>query len=200
MPCGIYEDDYQIDNNYPLWKKDKSKIYFGYCGNLGEAHSVEFIEEVVRNLDPAKHVFILSVYGSKASELLQVINKYKVVQQVKSVARPELKHIEVHLTSLLDNWAHVCVPSKAVSAVCSSATMLFYGGEQTDNWMLLKNGSWRIDPEENLKAQVKTFLANFSQEKLLKQRNQSKKLAEKLNIQLKDAYKKIFIAFVDSPS
>ena len=73
LPCGIHEEKSSKDK--PVWY-DESKITFAYAGNLGEAHSDRFLKNVIENLDPVKHQLILSVYGSKSSNIIRLIDNY----------------------------------------------------------------------------------------------------------------------------
>jgi hypothetical protein len=157
-PCGVYR--HQADPETPPWRaRQRSKILLGYCGNLGEAHSVEFLRAVVQSMDRERFHLILSVYGSKANQLLQAIDPDDPgITRLDSVPREQFHHIDVHLVSLLTPWVHVCVPSKAISAVCSGSALLFYGSADCDNWELLRDAGWRV-PESTRGAQVEADVA-----------------------------------------
>ena len=144
LPCGVYDATPASDP--PDWKLDNpDRIILGYCGNLGEAHSVEFLHSVIRNLDPKKFHLVLSVYGEKSKAFLNQLRKIPDgVTLIGNVSRKQLGFIDVHLVSLLYRWVNVCVPSKAVSAVCSGSSFLFYGIEECDNWVMLKEAGWLV--------------------------------------------------------
>lgn len=180
IPCGIY--DIESKEEPPTWHKKDGKIYFGYCGNLGEAHSLEFLERLIKNLDPSKHKVILAVYGAKSKKLLDKIGHLSVVKQVDNVPRKFLPYIDIHLVSLLTKWAHICVPSKAVSAICSQSAFLFYGSTECDNWDMLQAAGWFIDEGKSIEPQIISFLNSLSKEELI----QKKKTASQLHVNLKE--------------
>ena len=161
VPCGVYAKPEQLPPE-PAWKKDNAgKILLGYCGNLGEAHSVEFLKQVIDHFDPKRFHLVLSVYGVKAQEILRHAQSRKEkITIVPSVERDQLSFIDIHLVSLKKNWAHVCVPSKAVSAICSGSPILLYGSPDCDNWKMLGFGGWLIRQSSD-RNEVSKAVSNF---------------------------------------
>ena len=150
VPCGVYAKQDQPTAE-PAWKKDSAgKILLGYCGNLGEAHSVEFLKQVINHFDPARYHMVLSVYGVKAQEILDhARTKQTGISITPRVEREHMHFIDIHLVSLMERWSHVCVPSKAVSAICSESPILLYGTPDCDNWKMLGFGGWLIRQSSN---------------------------------------------------
>lgn len=186
LPCGVYEHEASID--LPSWY-NSSLITFGYCGNLGEAHSPEFIIEIIKQLDPKKHQIILVLYGKKATIVKNYIGKGKEgVIMLDFVDRTQLGYIDIHLVSLLSNWKNVCVPSKAVSAICSESAFLFYGSRNCDNWYLLKKGGWLINEEGNLQEEVAGFFKELSRDKVLDKKKNSEEVAKELSEIKQDSF------------
>ena len=182
LPCGVF--DYIAAKDVPDWRTDHSdKIILGYCGNLGEAHSVEFLKAVIDQLDPAKFHLVLSLYGVRAAEIMKTLpKKTEGISIVPSVARQELGFIDIHLVSLQKHWTHICVPSKAVSAVCSGSTFLFYGTTQSDNWKLLGQAGWIIEEANNdgIRHEVATFMSTLQQDALIAKKRKAIKTAIEL--------------------
>lgn len=188
LPCGIYEDSFDEENEViPYWAEEDDKIVLGYCGNLGEAHSLDFLKIVIEHLNPQKFKLILAVYGAKAKMLLDFAAGKIGVEIVTSVKRKELKCIDIHLASLTKEWINVCVPSKTVSSVCAGATFLYCGYEKSDNWELLKEAGWLIDPN-NLERGVATFLKEINLEKIKEKKNAAARLAKELNLMKTTAF------------
>lgn len=52
LPCGVLMHQ-QRDDVVPAWRSEPDMIYIGYAGNVGQAHSVEFLKSVIRHLDPS---------------------------------------------------------------------------------------------------------------------------------------------------
>ena len=73
--------------------------------------------------------------------------------------------IDIHLVTLLQKWDHVCVPSKAISAVSQGSAILFESSELNDNWQLLKDAGWRINFND-FKA-VSKFMSNVTKDLIL---------------------------------
>lgn len=163
LPCGIFERS-DMDNfeKMPIWYPDTNKIVVGYCGNLGEAHSIEFLFNIIEVLDFNKFQLVLSVYGTHARKLLDFAADKKGISKVHSIKQSELKFIDVHLASLKKEWINVCVPSKTVSSVCAGSSFLYYGYKESDNWNILKDAGWIIEPGMNDKNQIKDFFSKVS--------------------------------------
>ncbi len=186
MPCGIISRD-----KYPGRKTGTDKIVFGYSGNLGSAHDPEFLLEIIHQLDPAKHHIILSLYGTKASIISDKIPVSEKVSYRKSLSYDEIAAIDINIASLLPEWNHVCVPSKAVSAICCSSPLLLNAEAGTDNWVMLQKGSWRIEPSSDYKNQVRDFLENITMEDVISKRQEAFSLSLQLNTDLKQSYQDI---------
>lgn len=146
FPCGIWEPESEGKNSqYPDWYTGDSFNYIGYCGNLGEAHSLEFIIAALDRFDARKFKFILSVYGAHGKKALAHAAQKESVIIIDNVKREHLHLIDIHLVTLKEVWNHVCVPSKAFSAVCSGSGILFCGNEENDNWHYLQKAAWRVN-------------------------------------------------------
>ena len=193
LPCGVFEPDHEVP--YPDWKeKNKDKIILGYCGNLGEAHSVDFLLSVVKHLDPQKYHLVLTVYGAKSQRFLDQLDPdQEGITMIDGVARPQLGLIDIHLVSLLAKWSHVCVPSKAVSAVCSGSGFVFYGTKGCDNWNMLGEAGWLIDEHdaENLDSNVAELMAQINHQSLAEKKAAARRISEALNADVNQAFDKI---------
>ena len=142
------------------------KVYLGYCGNLGEAHSDLFVQAVMERLDPHKHVFILSVYGSRADAVLESARGIEAVRIVRSVPRRHLTFIDVHLVSLRSEWSHVCSPSKGFSAVCSGSALLFCGATDTDLDHYLRPATILVDEGTDPGAQLDVIMPRLDRKRV----------------------------------
>ncbi|MCB1689644.1 MAG: hypothetical protein KDI33_14210 [Halioglobus sp.] len=178
LPCGISRSDEAV--SAPEWATGDDRIILGYAGNLGEAHSSEFVRAVINTIDPARHRFILSVYGSKAPGIIEFARGREGVVIVDSVAREHLTFMDVHLATLLPEWDYVCAPSKAVSAVCEGAAVFLCCSEESDNWALLRDAAWRIAVDDDIDRSVERFLAHLDREAIAAKRAQARALATHL--------------------
>lgn len=168
LPCGV--DKIELPEARPDWLPASDKTTFCYIGNLGQAHDPRFVEAVMASLDPEKHHFILSVYGIHAPRLLNYAERFEHVTILQKVNRNELGFIDIHLASLEPEWDHVCVPSKAVSAVCAGACLFLCASDLGDNWHLLQEASWRIAPGAAMPAAVARLVASMTPESIAEKR------------------------------
>jgi hypothetical protein len=180
LPCGVFTD-YEKDIQIPEWKKEDGKIYFGYCGNLGAPHSKEFLKAFIDSFNPDTHHLILAVYGPKASEIQSYAKGKAGITMLKNVPRSQLHYIDIHLVSLLPEFNHTAVPSKAISSICTGGTVLFYGNEEADTWFMLQKASWLIDINKDLKNQLINFTENISPEEVESKKKESIILADQLH-------------------
>lgn len=190
LPCGVLFHQVN-DLKMPEWKKDDGKIYFGYCGNLGQAHSDEFLLRFIDNLDIEKHQLILAVYGEKAAGVIDYAEGKAGITILKSVPRSQLHFIDVHLVSLLKVWTHIAVPSKAVSSICAGASILFCGSKEADTWAMLHKGGWLIEENNQIVQQLRDFLSRLTFEEVLLKRKQAKLLFEALQGMVVGAYEDV---------
>jgi hypothetical protein len=181
LPCGIYNTAEYAAVDRPQWANDVTKIYIGYCGNLGHAHSMELLYTVADNLDADKFKFVVSVYGLRAQELKQYMQGKKGVELIPFVERSQLNFIDIHIASLLPQWTHISVPSKTVSSVCSGSAFLYYGQEDSDNWFLLKDAGWLIPYGKDIQHGVTNFFQQFNPNDLEQKKAAALKIAQKLN-------------------
>jgi len=178
LPCGVFHK--KDIKGIPKWHEGSNKIHFGYVGNLGEAHSLIALKTLIEQLDPIRHHFILSVYGSKATSILEFVKDNPVVTVVEKVERHQLTYIDIHTISLLPSWNNICVPSKAVSGVCAGSTILFFGSQQIDTWDLLQNAGWMIKEDNQLRNRIKLFLSNLSPTVIATKKEQSEQVSVNL--------------------
>ena len=195
LPCGIYLA--QPHSERPDWASDTNKIVIGYCGNLGEAHSYEYVKLAIDAFDPEKHTFILSTYGTKAERILtyaKSLNKKGLII-LPSVSRSNLRFIDVHLASLSNEWVNVSVPSKTVSSVCAGSTFVYYGVKNSDNWELLKDAGWLIENSRDPNA-ITDFLKMLDVEKIREKKLAATRLAKQLNDLQQASYLDIYTRVV----
>jgi hypothetical protein len=193
LPCGIHKES--ANRTKPEWWKDNEKVYFAYAGNMGEAHSPDFIVDLVQCLDPEKHKCVLALYGAKAEDVLNKVGENPSVEVVNKINRSDLFYVDVHLVSLLPLWTHICVPSKAVSAICAEGTILFSGSETSDTWHMFNRAGWIIDEiinKENRIKKIKSALEEISNLRILQEKkNNAIMLKQELFKMESDAYRSI---------
>ena len=189
LPCGVHSMDRSAVA--PSWHPGQGKVVFGYVGNMGEAHDPEFVISVMRALDPRKHVMVLAVYGVHGKKCIAAAELFESVRVVNQVSREELGWIDVHVTSLNPKWDHVCVPSKAVSAVCSGGALITCSSDLNDNWILLQDAAWRIPPGCDYSVEIPAIVRSLSSEDLCEKRLRAKNLAEKLQKMRADAFEDV---------
>lgn len=193
LPCGVFLNSLPQDkktNDTPSWKKNDDKIVLGYIGNLGEAHSIDFIKQVMDNLDSKTQKLILVVYGSKAHHIKNYFDeqRHQGIQFFDFIPRSQLKYIDLHLVSLLKEWVHLCVPSKLVSAVHNGSIFLYFGKKESDNWHYLGKAGWIIEDSPNSEKEIQAFLRELSIEKIISKKEQIGSLPELMTDNTKTAY------------
>jgi len=146
LPCGILDVE---PGPLPDWRSRHSdKLIIAYAGNLGEAHSLDVVEQLILRADHKRMTFLLALYGARAQELRQRLRNVPGVEWREHLTTRELAHVDVHLVSLTRKWTHICVPSKAVSAVSAGRPLIYAGVPDGDNWNLLSEAGWLI-PERH---------------------------------------------------
>ncbi|MES2140625.1 MAG: hypothetical protein V4511_13035 [Bacteroidota bacterium] len=187
LPCGVFLDQNKIQTT-PAWKIYPDKIYLGYCGNCGSPHSADFIKEVMNSIDPETQHFVLAVYGTKAEQLKDYAKNKPGITILSNVPRNELHHIDVHLVTLVNSWTHVAVPSKAVSSICSGATILFCGNKESDNWVLLQDAGWFVGADINLKQNVQKVVSSLNWTEIKIKKSNAYRISNELTNLIQESY------------
>lgn len=176
LPCGIIE----TNANNGSSSNCNGKITFGYGGNIGEAHDADFLISLIKQLDPEKHEIILSLYGSKAAYVKQQIQNTEVVQYKDFLNFKDIASIDVNIATILPEWNHICVPSKAVTAICCGSSLLLNGTKETDAWNMFKNASWLIEADKNYESEIKTTIDVITIDEIFTKRVKAKELSKNL--------------------
>lgn len=190
IPCGVLLNQ-PLDFSPPDWRTDNGKIYFGYAGNLGDAHSSAFLLAFLKHFNPKRHHLLLAVYGTKSEEVLKAADGKEGVTILKNIPRSQLHYIDVHLVSLLTKWTHIAVPSKAMSSICAGGTILFCGNKEADTWALLQEAGWHIEESEDIDSQVRLFLSQITFNEVLKKKIMANQVANSLKVMLMKGYEEV---------
>jgi hypothetical protein len=145
LPCGIVNGAEAMASVPPAWRRNDDRVILAYAGNVGWAHCPELLEALVEAADPDQFLFVFALYGSHAERIKARLAHYRNIVWADHLSHAELAHADVHVASLLPEWTHVCVPSKAVSTVCLGRPLLFAGDPSGDTAGLLADAAWVID-------------------------------------------------------
>lgn len=186
LPIGIREEDgYQVALRNR--EKAKTKIVFGYAGSIGEAHDAEAIISIIDNLIPQHHSFVLCCKGSKAAYVISRVKDMGHIVIKEELSEKELREIDIHVVSLLDKWTHICVPSKALSALQKARPVLFIGSEKSDTWQLINGAGWRLSKDYD----ILEFLKELTPEELTSKKNKANEVSLTLMLQYESGLTRI---------
>lgn len=138
LPIGLREQSDQ-KGVAPSWY-NPDYTYIGYVGNLGEAHNADFIKRIADNLQSNQRL-IYSGYGSKDAETRQYLSDLTGIILLDGIPHDQMGYIDVQIVSLLPEWTHICVPSKALSALQHGSAILYDGSEDSDTWQYVKQAA-----------------------------------------------------------
>ena len=192
LPCGIHEEKINKNNLYDLpgWVNDE-KITLGYIGNIGRAHSLQFLKNIITLVKDRKDIkLILSFYGFHANSVndhIKQINANNIVV-VDFIEKKFLNLIDINLVSLKDSWNNISVPSKAVSAICSGSSLWFCGPEDSDTWGMFNSCSYKSSENIN---DVKKVLNEISKNDVSEKRKKALLIKDNLIDTEKLAYMKL---------
>lgn len=191
LPCGVLMHQ-ERDPTPPAWRTENDGlIYLGYAGNIGQAHSEEFLESVILNLDPSRFRLVLALYGTKADEVLAVANGREGIIRVPTIPRSQLHYLDVQLVSLLPEWTHIAVPSKAMSAIGSGSPILFCGNPDSDSYFLLQDAAFLVDANHDIRKQVIAFYETITLKTIKEYKTKSEQVALNLQRMVRQAYDEI---------
>ncbi len=190
LPCGTKSVD-GCPNDKPLWKKAENKIYFAYCGNLGEAHSPELLKEMISQSDPDQHEFILSIFGTNTKTIVEFAQQRNNVKILGWISAEEMTHLDIQIVNLKKEWTHICVPSKAVSSICYEVPFVFHGELSGDICDQYSEALWHIDNNKDMAQEIKSFFAKLNSTELIAKKQKTKAIKNKLLEREKFSYVQI---------
>lgn len=177
LPCGIHEQ--KPEANPPEWYR-KDKINIAYIGNIGKAHSAEFLKNFISvvNDHPDIH-FFMTIYGFHADEIMRFLadGDFKNVLLVESIPQSQMAWVDVHLVSLQETWTHISVPSKAVTAVCSGSALWFHGSKESDTWKMFEECSYNSGASRD---SIRYTMEKVKVSELKKRKEHADKMAQEL--------------------
>src|SRR5690606_27461574 len=91
--------------------------------------------------------FVFSMYGARAGQVRERLEGRADIVWLENIPDPDLTHLDAHIVTLLPEWTHISVPSKAVSAICMGKPIVFMGLPDSDNWRMFADAGWNIHPE-----------------------------------------------------
>ena len=178
LPCGICPKE---EVSEPSWRKtNRDKIIFCYAGNIGEAHNDVFLLELIRQLDPDKHLILLRLYGVKAQHVLDEVASFNSVLILDYIAPAEVQYVDICVASLLSAWNHVCVPSKVVSAICNGQPVLYNADEESEGACMFPEATWLLPDSKDLSKSVSFFLLGLSVEDIALKRKAAERYSQEL--------------------
>jgi hypothetical protein len=188
LPCGVLMHQ-ERDLVCPPWRNPADGlIYLGYAGNIGQAHSAPFLESLIRHLDPTRFRLVLALYGTKAASVLALADGKEGIIRLPNIPRSQLHYLDMQLVSLLPEWTHIAVPSKAMSAVGAGSPILFCGSPDSDSYVLLQGAVSLIDARQPIDPAVAAFLDNLTPERVTAGKQAAARVATELQRQVKTAY------------
>ncbi len=191
LPCGVLMHQHR-DPNRPAWRADDGKIYLGYAGNIGAAHSVVFLQSVLKYLDSVRFTLVLALYGPNADQVIRQATGCDGVVLLPNIPRSQLHWLDWQLVSLRPEWTHIAVPSKAVSAVCAGSPIVFCGSADSDTYVLLKDATVLIDVERtDIDEQVAAVLQGITPALLIEKRAAAWQLAVQLQQKVDETYQEL---------
>jgi hypothetical protein len=123
-----------------------------YAGNLGPLHPVSALIRLVQHsaVRFPRLRWVLAVTGSQAGSLRAALAHYPAVIWAETpLSWSTLAEMEIHCAGLRLAATHLCVPSKAVSALSLGRPLLWLGAAESDIWSWATGGpepaGWRID-------------------------------------------------------
>lgn len=160
LPCGVCPKEKVVE---PVWRKtNREKIIFCYAGNIGEAHNDRFLLELIKQLDPKKHLILLRLYGVKAQRVMEEAKISEAVILLDYISPAEMQYVDICVASLLPAWNHVCVPSKVVSAICYGLPVLYNATEESEGACMFPEAIWLIPDSKELRESIHAFLDTLS--------------------------------------
>jgi len=166
---------------------DRDKPTAGYVGNVGEAHDPILIAECLLAFARRGFRVVLRCYGVGAKGLLSLVED-STIEIIDRLSDEELKGIDIHIVSLRKEWTHICVPSKAVSALQSGNTVVYLGSPESDTWRMSETAGWIIQTSSD----VSSVVEKITKDSLSMKKKAAVRIAAELKINYKEGLSSFF--------
>lgn len=194
LPAGVKLDSVASERNevhQPEWF-DESKIILGYFGNIGDAHNPDFLEKAIELSGKMNFQFVLACYGVHEKRIKDFARKFSHVIIAKNGLPGEhLPYIDMHLVTLKDQWTHVAVPSKAVTAISMGRPILFCGNPDSDNWFMFQKSGYLVEENKDLNKQIQKIFNQLNKEDIDRKSEIAKETFLGLKKQVLETYNQI---------
>lgn len=189
IPIGLFDESKKAIEQIqeiPEWYEENIMI-FGYVGTIGEAHASDAVIRLLKNVSKMGHRCIISCSGAKSQEVLNQVQSLPNVVITDFIAQAHLSFIDIQIVTLLSDWTHICVPSKALSAIQHGSAVFFIGEEMSDTWKYIEKAGWRISED----CDCSEILYNLDTEILNEKKSQAIEATKYLKQKLKSAHQEV---------
>lgn len=154
MPAGV-----RPAPRHPAPARRDGPVRLVYAGNLGRAHPAGALLRLAALLDEGFRL-TLSPYGSGAARLRHEMAGHPRIDWAEGpLSDAVLDAADVHVAALGLAWTHLCVPSKAISALCRGKPVLFFGSPDSDVCHWAGAAGWPVGDDTSL-AQALRHIAD----------------------------------------
>jgi colanic acid biosynthesis glycosyl transferase WcaI len=131
-----------------------NKLVIGYSGNLGLAHDINTILNVISVLGESGPKWVFSGSGIGFSEIRKFINKFpKLPVEILSYVPEDqlVEHIsahDIHIVSIAKKWEGVVIPSKLQTIMAVGRPILAIVPKESEiaHWIRIANAGWVAEP------------------------------------------------------
>ncbi len=163
--------------------KDKNVITFAYVGSIGEAHDAEALVSFIKELNREAHAVKISCRGAKSSLVISELELCRYVEIIDFMTEEDMSTVDIQIVTLLNTWTHICVPSKALSALEYNSAIVFLGSGESDTWQYVSTAAWRITKDSDTLDLIRDLEIGLLEEK----KAQAKVLRDQLKVTYKEA-------------
>lgn len=190
LPIGLR--DIGLFNERQTYGKktgNASIITFAYVGTIGEAHDATALVTFIKSLNHAVHAVKISCRGTKSGLVISELKSCPHVEFIDFMTEEDMLTIDIQIVTLLNKWTHICVPSKALSALEYNSAIVFLGSEESDTWQYVSAAAWRITKDSDTLDLIRDLENGLLEDK--------KAQAKGLRDQLKVKYKKAVVELTE---
>ncbi|MCD8270243.1 MAG: hypothetical protein LUD46_18570 [Parabacteroides sp.] len=144
--------------------------------------------ELIRQLDPEKHLILLRLYGAKAQRVLDEATYFNTVITLDYITPTEMQYVDICVASLMPAWNHVCVPSKVVGAICRGLPVLYNANEESEGACMFQKAVWLLPDSIDQPEAISDFLSTLSMDDILQKKEAAGRYAQELMTNERSCY------------
>jgi len=145
LPAGVRPIPEPLHHSYARINSQCSTgLTLAYAGNIGLLMPAAALGALLIRCRQYPIRCLISGHGARSHELRTMVGSCDHILWRGRLSDQELASADAHIAMLHPNASHLCLPAKAVSALCFGKPLIWIGHTGADAWQIAHGAGWII--------------------------------------------------------